>query len=94
MQLQTQRVHLDTVEYAVWGTMTFPVVQRLSDALNATDRRFLALTDVTLAPKSGGEPTQHEFLAIAAQHIVLAVPAERVEDLTGGAAGAAASRTS
>lgn len=82
MQLQTQRVYLETDDLAIWGTLTFPIVQRLSDALNSQDRRFLALTDVVLAAKSGGDPAEHAFLALAVQHVVLAVPVEGAEEFT------------
>jgi hypothetical protein len=76
MQLQRQGVYVETTELTVWGTLTFPEVQRLSDALNAADRRFLALTDVTLATKATGERTELPFIALAAQHVILAVPVD------------------
>jgi hypothetical protein len=44
--------------------------------LNASERDFLTLTDVTLAPLDGGSVEEHSFLVLARAHIVFAVSAE------------------
>jgi hypothetical protein len=55
--------------------------------LNASERDFLPLTDVTVEAVGGGEgPQAHAFLAVQRRHIVLVVPldpeAVEREDLT------------
>jgi hypothetical protein len=46
---------------------------RVSDVLNASERDFLTLTDVTLQPLDGGPAERHAFLAVARAHIVYVV---------------------
>ena len=46
---------------------------RVSDVLNASERDFLTLTDVTLQPLDGGPLERHSFLAVARAHIVYVV---------------------
>jgi hypothetical protein len=60
---------------------------RVSDMLNASERDFLPLTDVTVESVGGREePQAHAFLAVQRRHIVLVVPldpeAVEREDLT------------
>jgi hypothetical protein len=45
----------------------------VSDMLNASERDFLTLTDVTLVPLEGGTVERHAFLAVARAHIVYVV---------------------
>jgi hypothetical protein len=49
----------------------------VSDLLNASEREFIALTDVTIEPLDGGETVRREFLAVSRQHIVFVAPLER-----------------
>jgi hypothetical protein len=72
-RLQQARVYVETAEYAITGYLTFPEVSRLSDILNSADRRFLALTDITAVSKSNGQRSEHAFLALAVQHVVIAM---------------------
>jgi hypothetical protein len=44
--------------------------------LNAAERDFITLTDVTVTPLEGGPVELHPFISIARGHIVFAVPAE------------------
>lgn len=74
MQLGTNGVYVETADYAILGTMTFPEIQRLSDALNAPEKRFLALTEVTMVSKADGRRATHGFLALAVDKIILALP--------------------
>jgi hypothetical protein len=45
----------------------------VSDMLNASERDFLTLTDVTLTPLDDGPTERHAFMAIARVHIVYVV---------------------
>jgi hypothetical protein len=75
MEKREERVRLETSRFRVTGTMTVPAGgyrSRLSDSLNAPEREFLSLTDVTLEPLSGGEAEQHQFVVVGRRHVVLA----------------------
>jgi hypothetical protein len=79
MEKREERIRLETTLYRITGTMTLPAGgyrSRLSDALNAPEREFLSLTDVTLEPLGGGEPERHPFIVVGNRHVVLAVSAE------------------
>lgn len=48
---------------------------RISDLMNATDREFLSLTDVTIeALGADGPGTHHDFVVVARRHVVFAIP--------------------
>ena len=74
-----ERVLIQTASHRITGALTLPregFRNRISDLLNAFERDFLALTDVTLEPVDGGKATRHEFLAVSRRHIVFAVPSD------------------
>jgi hypothetical protein len=74
-----ERVVIQTVGHRITGDLTLPVDgyrNRISDVLNAFERDFLALTDVTVEAAGGGAATKHEFLAVSRHHILFAVPAD------------------
>ena len=48
---------------------------RVSDVLNASERDFITLTEVTVAPLDGGPIELHPYLSLARRHIVFAVAA-------------------
>lgn len=80
MQLRHERVELETERHRIVGTLTLAregYRSRISDMLNATERDFVALTDVEVTPLDGGTPRRHPFIAIHRAHIVYAVPLER-----------------
>lgn len=80
MQLRHERVELETGRHRIVGTLTLAregYRSRISDMLNATERDFVALTDVEVTPLDGGAPRRHPFIAIHRAHIVYAVPLER-----------------
>lgn len=80
MQLRHERVELETERHRIVGTLTLAregYRSRISDMLNATERDFVALTDVEITPIDGGETRRHRFIAIHRAHIVFAVPLER-----------------
>ena len=75
MEQREERVRLETSLYRITGTMKLAAGgyrSRLSDALNAPERQFLSLTDVTLEPLAGGEAERLPFLLVGRRHIVLA----------------------
>ena len=43
--------------------------------LNASERDFITLTDVTIAPLDGGPIELHTYVSLARRHIVFAVTA-------------------
>lgn len=74
-----ERIRLETPRHRIEGSMTLArdgYRSRVSDVLNASERDFLTLTDVTLQPLSGGAAERHSFLVLARAHIVFAVSAE------------------
>ncbi len=75
MEQRQERVRLETSRYRIIGDVTLArdgYRSRVSDLLNATEREFLALTDVTVEPFDGGESAHYEFIALARRHIVFA----------------------
>jgi hypothetical protein len=78
MEQREQRVVIETDRYRITGLLSLPrdgYRSRLTDYLNAAERDFLALTDVSLEPLDrGSEATRHEFLAVSLSHVVLALP--------------------
>ena len=50
---------------------------RLTDYLNASEREFLALTDVEVSTLEGSPRIEkRDFIALSMRHIVLAMPAD------------------
>jgi hypothetical protein len=79
MEQREQRIVVETERYRITGLLSMPrdgYRSRLTDYLNASERAFLALTDVGLEPlDGGGEPEKHDFLVLSLRHVVLAMPA-------------------
>ncbi len=78
MQQRQERIQLETTRHRITGAVTLSESgfrSRISDLLNATERDFLALTDVTLEPHDGGARVHHDFMAVSRAHIVYVVPA-------------------
>ena len=80
MEQRDQRVVIETDRYRITGLLSLPrdgYRSRLTDYLNASERDFLALTDVTREPLDGrSEATRHEFMAVSLSHVVLALPSD------------------
>ena len=78
MQHRHERVYLETERHRISGLLTLPADgyrSRLSDFLNATERDFVSLTDAVVELVGRDGPgTEHEFIAVARGHIVLAIP--------------------
>ncbi len=71
-----ERIRLETPRHRIEGSLMLArdgYRSRVSDMLNASERDFLTLTDVTLTPLDGGPTEQHAFMAIARAHIVYVV---------------------
>lgn len=69
---------VETARYRVTGTLRLAVDgygSRLTDRLNASEREFIALTDVEIVPLEGGEPTRRPFVALGRRHVVFATSA-------------------
>ena len=72
-----ERIELETTRHRMTGAVTLSqngFRSRVSDLLNASERDFLSLTDVTLTPLDGGETVEREFVAVSRQHIVFVAP--------------------
>jgi hypothetical protein len=78
MDHRRERVRIETERHRIEGVMTLArdgYRSRVSDVLNASERDFLTLTDVTVAPLEGGPVELHQYLTLARRHIVFAVAA-------------------
>jgi hypothetical protein len=73
-----ERIRIETPRHRIEGLLVLArdgYRSRVSDVLNASERDFLTLTDVTVEPLDGGAIESHAFLAVARAHIVFAVSA-------------------
>jgi hypothetical protein len=76
---RTERVRIETERHRIEGMLTLArdgYRSRVSDVLNASERDFITLTEVTVAPLDGGPVELHPYLSLARRHIVFAVAAE------------------
>jgi hypothetical protein len=74
-----ERLLIETDRHRIRGVVTLAregFRSRISDMLNASERDFIALTDVTIEPLDGGPHLSCEFLALARTKIVFALPVE------------------
>jgi hypothetical protein len=74
-----ERIRVETERHRIEGELTLArdgYRSRVSDALNASERDFLTLTDVKVEPLAGGPVELHNYLTLARRHIVFAVSAE------------------
>ncbi len=82
MDHRRERVRIETERHRIVGFMTLArdgYRSRVSDVLNAPEREFLTLTDVSVEPVSGGPVELYPFLTVARRHIVFAVDAPEGE---------------
>jgi hypothetical protein len=71
-----ERVRIETQRHRIEGALTLAkdgYRSRVSDLLNASERDFITLTEVTVAPLEGGPIELHPYLSLARRHIVFAV---------------------
>jgi hypothetical protein len=78
MEQRQERVLIETHRHRIAGTMTLArdgYRSRVSDLLNAPERDFISLTDVTIEVLDHDGPgTEHDFMAVSRRHIVFAIP--------------------
>jgi uncharacterized protein DUF6812 len=77
-EYRKERIRIETERHRIEGVLTLArdgYRSRVSDVLNASEREFLTLTDVTVAPLDGGPIELHPYLTLARRHIVFAVAA-------------------
>jgi hypothetical protein len=73
-----ERIRVETERHRIEGFLTLArdgYRSRVSDVLNASERDFLTLTEVTLEPLQGGPVELHPYLTLARRHIIFAVAA-------------------
>jgi hypothetical protein len=78
MDHRRERIRIETERHRIEGILTLArdgYRSRVSDVLNASERDFITLTDVTVAPLDGGPIELHQHLTVARRHIVFAVSA-------------------
>jgi uncharacterized protein DUF6812 len=71
-----ERIRVETQRHRIEGLLVLArdgYRSRVSDVLNASERDFLTLTDVTLRSLDGGAVEHHPFLAVARAHVVYVV---------------------
>jgi hypothetical protein len=80
MEQKDERIVVETARYRISGLLRLPrdgYRSRLTDFLNASERDFIALTDVDVEMLDAPAAPEHRaFLAVALSHIVLAMPAD------------------
>jgi hypothetical protein len=84
-----ERIRIETERHRIEGSITLArdgYRSRVSDVLNASERDFLTLTEVTVEPLDGGPVELHEYLTLARRHIVFAVAASAEGSPEGGKA--------
>jgi hypothetical protein len=83
MDQRQERVRIETERLRIEGVLTLArdgFRSRVSDVLNAAERDFITLTDVTVSPLEGGPVELHPYLTLARRHIVFAVAAEETPE--------------
>jgi len=78
MDQRTERIRIETERHRIEGAITLArdgYRSRVSDVLNASERDFLTLTEVTVEPLAGGPVELHDYLTLARRHIVFVVAA-------------------
>jgi hypothetical protein len=83
MDHRRERIRVETERHRIEGFLTLArdgYRSRVSDVLNASERDFLTLTEVTVAPLEGGPVELHDYLTLARRHIVFAVAASETPE--------------
>jgi hypothetical protein len=77
MHFRRERVRIETERHEIEGTLLLPnegFRSRTTDFLNARADDFLALTDATVSRLDAArEPEHHDYLALAARHVVMVI---------------------
>jgi hypothetical protein len=79
-----ERVYLETQRHRIMGTLTLArdgYRSRISDLLNASERDFISITDVTVEMIDSELPgTHHPFMSLSRHQIVFAIPDSGFDD--------------
>jgi hypothetical protein len=82
MPSRRERVRIETARHEIEGTLQLPhegFRSRMTDFLNAQGDDFLPLTDAQVSYLDGSRETEHhDYLAVAARHVVLVVELGRI----------------
>jgi hypothetical protein len=79
MEHRDERIVVETDRYRITGILHLPrdgYRSRLTDYLNASERQFLALTEVEIGELDGPGVEERPFLALSLNHVVLVMPAD------------------
>jgi hypothetical protein len=79
MQEREERIVVETERHRLTGTLRLAAEgygSRLTDRLNASEREFIALTDVEIVPHDGSEPSRRAFVALGRRHVVFATTSD------------------
>ncbi len=80
MEQRDERIIVETDRHRISGMLRLPADgyrSRLTDYLNASERDFLALTDVEVTTLEGDAARREAgFIALSLRHVVLAMPAD------------------
>jgi hypothetical protein len=83
MEHRDQAVTVETERYRISGLLHLPrdgYRSRLTDYLNASERAFVALTDVEIQPVDGSRPAeQRAFMALSLRHVLMVTPSDNGE---------------
>ena len=75
MHFRRERVRVETARHEIEGTLQLPnegFRSRTTDFLNAHGDEFIALTDADVTWLDGAHASErHEFIAVAARHVVM-----------------------
>jgi hypothetical protein len=81
---RAERIIVETDRHRITGHVSLPADgyrSRLTDYLNASEREFLALTDVEIASLDGAPRIEkRDFIALSLRHVVLAMPVDEAEE--------------
>jgi hypothetical protein len=80
VEQRDERIVIETDRHRITGRLRLPTDgyrSRLTDYLNASERLFVALTDVEVTNLDGPPRVEkRDFIALSLRHVVLAMPAE------------------
>jgi hypothetical protein len=80
VEQRTERIIVETDRHRITGHVLLPADgyrSRLTDYLNASEREFLAMTDVEVSALDGSPRIEkRDFIALSLRHVVLAMPAD------------------
>jgi hypothetical protein len=80
VEQRSERIIVETDRHRIVGHLMLPADgyrSRLTDYLNASEREFLALTEVEVTTLEGTPRVEkRDFIALSVRHVVLAMPAD------------------